>query len=51
MQWYDRELTALVCHTERFSCSLWEQEFIHYPSTVFMRQPGLQRSHDSTPDP
>ena len=34
MQWSDRELTALVCHTERrpqSPCSMWEQELNRYP--------------------
>ena len=49
MQWSDRELTALVCHTERrprSPCSMWEQELNRYPSTVFKRQPGLQPAID-----
>ena len=39
----------LVCHTERLPrspCSLWKQELNRYPSTVFMRQPGLQPGID-----
>ena len=48
MQWSDRELTALVCHTERrpqSPCSMWEQELNRCPSTV-SRQPCLSVSLD-----